>query len=104
MSAYARRVLAAFLTAVMAVSVMPCPRVFADKKKFSPEAADFTSYELVTCEGEPIKLGVENTSFTVETDATNAFELALCTADDGKIGHCRIHRMSCELRKVSEIF
>ena len=85
MSAYARRVLAAFLTAVMAVSVMPCPRVFADKKKFSPEAADFTSYELVTCEGEPIKLGVENTSFTVETDATNAFELALCTADDGKI-------------------
>ena len=74
------------MTAVMTVYLTgPCPLVLADKKKFKPESASFSSYELVTYEGEPIKLGVEGTSFTVSTDASNNFELVLCKAADSSV-------------------
>ena len=85
MSPFTLRVLAAFMTAVMAVSLGPCPQVFADKKKFAPEAASFTSYELVTYEGGTIKIGIEDMSFFVETEAASIFEIALCTADDNNV-------------------
>ena len=77
------RACAAFLTAAMMVSITgPCPQVLADKKKFIPESAGFTSYELVTYQGEPIKVGVDGTNFTVNTDATDLFELTLCVAEN----------------------
>lgn len=81
-----QRVSAALMTAVMTVCLTgPCPLVLADKKKFKPESASFTSYELVTYEGEPIKVGVEGTSFTVSTEASNNFELVLCKADNSNV-------------------
>ena len=79
------RLCAALMTAVMAVSLGPCPQVLADKKKFAPEAASYSSYELVTFDGGTIKLGVEGTSFTVDTEAASIFEIVLCTADDNNI-------------------
>ena len=53
MTGFFRRVSAALLTAVMTVCLTgPCPLVLADKKKFKPESASFSSYELVTYEGD----------------------------------------------------
>ena len=79
------RLCAALMTAVMAVSLGPCPQVLAAKKKFAPEAASYTSYELVTFDGGTIKLGVDGTSFVVDTEAASIFEITLCTADDNNI-------------------
>ena len=79
------RLCAALMTAVMAVSLGPCPQVLAAKKKFSPEAASYTSYELVTFDGGTIKLGIDGTSFVVDTEAASIFEITLCTADDNNI-------------------
>ena len=82
----ALRVFAALMTAVMAVSVSPCPQVFADKKKQPKiEKAAFSSYELVTFDGGIIRIGVEGTSFTVSTDAANIFEITLCKADNSNV-------------------
>ena len=82
----ALRVFAALMTAVMAVSVSPCPQVFADKKKQPKiEKAAFSSYELVTFEGGIIRIGVEGTSFTVSTDAASIFEITLCKADSSSV-------------------
>ncbi|MCR5288103.1 MAG: leucine-rich repeat protein [Saccharofermentans sp.] len=82
----ALRVFAALMTAVMAVSVSPCPQVFADKNKQPKiEKAAFSSYELVTFEGGIIRIGVEGTSFTVSTDAANIFEITLCKADSSSV-------------------
>lgn len=85
MSSIALRVCAALMTAVMAVSLGPCPQVFADRKKTTFESAAFNSYELVTFEGGIITIGVNKTEFTVDTEAASIFEIALCTADDDKV-------------------
>ena len=79
------RLCAALMTAVMAVSLGPCPQVLADKKKFAPEAAPYTAYELVTFDGSSIWIGVDGTNFLVSTEAASLFEITLCTADDNNI-------------------
>ena len=89
------------MTAAMTVCLTgPCPPVLADKKKFKPESADFTSYELVTFNGDPVKVGVEGTSFTVETEASDNFELVLCKADNNNV----IRRFRRESGKFSVDF